>query len=305
MANQALKEALQSKGGADVYAVPDHLIVIAEEDPKHANHSEHMLRVEPTDPDNVALLASLNTHGWLKSHTIAVYKDGKRFVVSNGRRGLTFTRIENARRKKDKDPRGPIRPRVVLDDDPLLTETIANSMRKDDPPMVKARRFVQLRDGGMGAQKAAAALGLSLANGNALALILSAPNPAMHAAVNSKSVAVDVALRATKAGSEAVAKVLDAATGDDGKVDGEKAKTAVKDATTARVRSVNRATVAAMSTILIGRGGHTISSHNAGALLAYLNGDREQTNGNEWLARLTADAETAVRDARGGVKGAA
>ncbi len=233
MANQALREALQSDGGADVYAPPAHLLVIAEEDPAHPNHHEHMLRVAPDDPENVALLASFREHGWPKSKTIAAWKDGKgagaRFVVSDGRRSLTFVRVENARRKAEKDKRGPIRPRVVLDDDPLLTETIANSMRKDDPPMVKARRFVQLRET-MGAGKAAAALGLSLADGNALAEILATPNADLHAAVNARYIPIDVAKRAIGGGSTKVREVIAKATGGDGRIDAGKARAAAREA---------------------------------------------------------------------------
>jgi hypothetical protein len=195
-----------------------------------------MARVRLDKPEMRALLASLRTHGWRKAVTIAVYRDGERFCVSEGRRRITCLRIENERRKAERDPRGPIRPRVVLDDDPSLTTVMANEMREGDPPMVRARRFVELRET-MGAEKAAAAIGETLQNANALALILAAPNRDLHAAVNDMSIPVDVALRATKGGSEAVAKVLAKSKGDGGKVDPKVAKAAAREAVPDRPRA--------------------------------------------------------------------
>lgn len=240
MANAANREALESKDGGDVFAPPEHKLVIAEEDPSHANHFEHVTRVALDDPDNVALLASLREHGWRRSVTMSVWKDGKgdgaRWVVSNGRRRLTLLRIENARREKEHDTRGPIRPRVVLDDDPQLTEGLTNAMGKKDPPMVIARRFVQGR-GSAGAQAAAAALGITLAYGNDLAKILAMPEPALHAAVNARLIPVDVAARAVNGGSAKVREVIEKATGADGKVNTKAAAKAAREAVPVKHRT--------------------------------------------------------------------
>lgn len=239
MANAANREALESKDGGDVFAPPEHKLVIAEEDSNHANHFEHTARVALDDPDNVALLASLREHGWRRSVTMSVWKDGKgdgaRWVVSNGRRRLTLLRIENARREKEHDTRGPIRPRVVLDDDPQLTEGLTNAMGKADPPMVIARRFVQGR-GSAGAQAAAAALGITLAYGNDLAKILAMPEPALHAAVNARLIPVDVAARAVNGGSAKVREVIEKATDADGKVDTKTAARATREAVPVKKR---------------------------------------------------------------------
>lgn len=269
MANAANRAALQSQGGGDVFAPPDHLLVIAEEDPSHPNHHEHMERVRPDDPENQALLASFREFGWPKAFVIAVHKDGKRFVVSDGRRRLTFVRIENARRKKEKDARGPIRPRIVLDDEPLVTEGMANAHRKLDPPLVIGRRFREQRDSLGSAGKAAALLGISLAEGNALDEILKCPNPDLHLAVNRRQIAVDVALRAVKAGSDAVRKVLAKARGTDGKVDAKAAKAAVKTEVAARPKARPAKELEAVEQALRARGP---SYQNAAELLAWARG---------------------------------
>ncbi len=202
------KRALESDGVGETFQPPADLIRIAEEDPGHPHHAEHMARVAPTDPDMQALVASFREFGWRRSIVMSVYLDGDRYAVSDGRRRLTAVRIENARRKTERDKRGPIRPRVVVDDNPALTTTMTNSMRKDDPPMVKARRFVENSET-MGASAAARAAGfLTLAEANACKAILSIPDASLHAAVNSGAVTVDTAARAAKKGGAVVRQVL-------------------------------------------------------------------------------------------------
>jgi hypothetical protein len=219
MANAVNREALQSKGGGDVFAPPSDLakLIIREENPSHPNYHEHMIRVDPNDPENIALARSFRLHGWPDSQNISCWKDGNgddaEYPLSNGRRRLTFVRLENERRTRENDPRGLIRPRVVLDSNPLLTETIANSMHKDDPPMVRARRYVALKASGMSALEAAAALGLDLEHAQHLAAVngfggVEAVD--LQQAVNEKIIPADVAARAVKAGSAAVKKVVEA-----------------------------------------------------------------------------------------------
>jgi len=223
------KRALQSDGVGETFSPPADLIRIAEEDPEHPHHGEHMRRVSPDDPDMQVLLASFREFGWRKAITMSVYLDGDVYSVSEGRRRLTALRIVNAERKAAKDKRGPIRPRVVIDDNPALTTTMANSMRKDDPPLVKARRFVENSET-MGASAAARAAGfLTLAEANACKAILQIPDASLHAAVNSGAVTVDTAARAAKKGQGTVRKVLTRAraTGD-GRVTEKGAREAVK-----------------------------------------------------------------------------
>lgn len=222
------RKALKSEGGGEYYQPPASEIVIAEEDPKHPHHHEHMARVRPDKPEMVALCNSLREFGWLSSKTIPVYRDGTRYVASDGRRSLTCVRIVNAERDKAKDKRGPIRPRVVLDTDPALTTTLANEMREGDPPMVRARRFVELRET-LGTNKAAAALGLSVKDAQDLAVILGTPDAKLHAAVNGKHVAIDTAARAAKKGSATVRKVIEKATSPDGRVDAKVADAASRE----------------------------------------------------------------------------
>lgn len=222
------RKLLKSEGGGEYYQPPAEEIVIAEEDPTHPHHHEHMARMRPDDPDNIALCESLREFGWLPSKTIPVYRDGDHYTVSDGRRSLTMTRIVNAERKAAKDRREPIRPRVVLDTDPALTTTIANEMRKGDPPMVRARRFVELR-GTLGTNKAAAALGLSVRDAQALAEILGTPNAELHAAVNAAVIPIDTAARAAKKGGATVRAVIAKAKSPSGKIDAKVAEAASKE----------------------------------------------------------------------------
>lgn len=231
------KRALQSDGVGETFSPPADLIRIVEEDPDHPHHAEHMARVSIDDPDMQALIASMREFSWRKSITMSVYLDGDTYAVSAGRRRLTAVRIVNAERAAAKDKRGPIRPRVVVDDNPALTTTMENSMRKDDPPMVKARRFVD-NSATMGAQAAARAAGfLTIAEANACAKILSVPDASFHAAVNAGSITVDTAARAAKAGSAKVREVIAKATGSDGNVDPAKAKAAARAAVPVKVRT--------------------------------------------------------------------
>lgn len=231
------KRALESDGVGETFQPPADLIQIAEEDPTHPHHHEHMRRVSVDDPDMQALINSFREFGWRKAITMSVYLDGDHYSVSEGRRRLTALRIVNAERKAERPKKIPLRPRVVIDDNPALTTTMANSMRKDDPPLVKARRFIDNRES-MGAQAAARAAGfLTIADANACAAILSIPDAALHAAVNSGEVTVDTAARAAKAGGKGVRKVLERSRGADGKVDPRKAKEAAREAAPPRAKT--------------------------------------------------------------------
>jgi hypothetical protein len=103
-----------------------------------------------------------------------------------------------------------------------------NANRKDDPPLVKARRYVELREE-IGATQAAALLAMRLDYANALAVCLTLPAD-IRAKVNIGELPPDVAARQAKnGGSAAVAKVVDAAKGEGGKVDPVRARAAAKD----------------------------------------------------------------------------
>ncbi len=285
------KNALQSLGVGETFQPPADLLRITEEDPAHPHHAEHMARVRADDPDMLALVASFREFGWRKAVTLAVYLDGDAYAVSDGRRRLTAVRIENARRKAERDKRGPIRPRVVVDDNPALTTTLANAMRKDDPPMVKARRFVENSET-MGAQAAARAAGfLTIADANACAAILRVPDAALHAAVNRGEVTVDSAARAAKKGTKAVREVLTRSRLPSGKIDSAKADAAVKEVVPPRPRMRNADEIGEVAAALV-EAGETKAAH---ALLWAL----RKNDAAKWLEKAVESAE-AARKTKGG-----
>ncbi len=283
------KRDLESDGVGEVFRPPTEKLTILEESPKHPNHHEHMARVDVDNPEMAALLNSLRVHGWRKTETIAIFVDGDRYAVSNGRRRVTAVRIVNVELKRAKDPRYPLRPRVIIDDDPALTEAMANEMHATDPPMVRARRYVQLRET-MGAGKAAAALGLSIKDANDLALVLSNPSAELQKAVNERRLPSDVAARAAKGGTATVAKVLAKSKDANGKVNGAAAKAAVDEAHVPRAYAMRRPAIVALAEALPER---TYDRDEVRAIVARVLGDRDAATEHAWLADTLARAGVA------------
>lgn len=286
------RDALGSEGSGECFRPDPARLHIAEDDPKHPNHAAHALRVAEDDPENVALYESMLLNGWARGSVIAIYSDGGRYVVAAGRRRLTVLRRVNVELKRLRKP--PIRPYAVITDDPAVTEAAENANRKDDPPLVKARRYVELREE-MAAARAAALLGMRLDYANALALCLSLPAD-IRAKVNSGEMPPDVAARvAKKEGSNGVAKIAAAAKDTNGKVDPGKARAAAKDVAK-RPKAVSRPVVLAMADVIVKRGRDTFGGpENIAALIRYLSGDREQVNGRPWLLKLVNEAEAAAK----------
>lgn len=242
MANAANKEALGSKGGTDVYCPEDDkVLVIAEEDPRHPGHHDHMVRVDPEDPENKVLLASLRANGYIATETMAAFKDGERFVVRKGRRRLTFLRIVNKERLSRGQP--PLRPTVILTKDPLLTDSVSNAMAKSDMPLVVGRRFMDLK-ASVGASRAAAAEGVTVAYANMLEKIIACPVPELHEAVNRRLVAVDVAARVVGQGTGSVKRLLAAISGKGSK---KRASEAARAERPAQLKSMRSTTVMALA----------------------------------------------------------
>lgn len=230
------RQELQSEGGGDAFRPPVHLIRIAEEDPSHPEHEAHMARVSLNDPENMALLESMRLIGWPTGSIVYIYKDGDGYNAADARRRLTFAHIVDAEWKKAKDKRYPMRCHAVMTDDPDTARDIANAHRKEDPPLVRARRYVEKRaEYGWpnikdAAARAAACVGLRLDYANALAACLSLPAD-QRAKVNNGELPPDVAARAAKkGGAAAVETIVQTATDPaSGKVDGRKAKAAARE----------------------------------------------------------------------------
>lgn len=299
------RDALDSEGSGECFRPNPDRLHIVEDDPNHPNHHAHMLRVSADDPENIATYESLLLNGWARGSVLAIYSDGTRYVIADGRRRLTVLRRVNEELKRQK--KKPIRPYAVITDDPGKTEAALNSGRKDDPPLVKARRFVELREE-IGAPAAAALLCMRLDYANALAQCLTLPAD-IRAKVNSGEMPPDVAARAAKkGGTGAVVGIVGAATDPaSGKVDPAKVKAAAKDMPK-RPKAIARPVVMAMVKVIeergfAGREMHGDMAEHFSAFARYILGDREQVNGRRWLLDIVRDAEQAAKNS--GVKDAA
>lgn len=288
------RETLESTGRSEVHGTPLRKLYIAEDDPNHPNHHEHVARTRIDDPDMIVLLESFRAFGWIISRPAPAYLDGARYCMSDGRRALVAARVVEAewRAARPKDKRlvhGDMLARIFVDRDPALTESVANSMRKGDPPLVIARRFVQFRET-TGAAKAAAAVGLSLADANNLAAVLANPNAELQKAVNERRVPSDVAARAAKKGSAAVQGVIAKSRDADGKIDGKKAERAVKEGheTRPKARAANLAISFRDEAERLGINGQTL------AVLRWFAGDNDALAGYAQIAKALESATGAL-----------
>ena len=231
MASETGKQ-IGAVGRTDTFLLHPEKIVIREEDPKHPDHAFHMARVNPDNPAFQKLLASMREIGWQTGSAAFCYFDGKGAdkvaVAATAKRRITAARTVNAERAaagKTK-PEDILVVPVVPTSDPVMAQNIENSLREDDPPLVRARRFLAARDT-MGAVRAAASVGFSLAEANQAVEMLKA-EPELQKLVNEKVVPLDVGVRITKKGREAAAEQLNAARDETGKVDPKKLRAAAK-----------------------------------------------------------------------------
>jgi len=229
----------------DTFGVPPEGIVIRQEDPSHPLHKSHMARVDPKNPEFVALLEGMRTLGWPTGSFVFIFTEdtGETFkdengktqkrklsIAATGKRRITAARIVNEEWRKAKDPRYPIVVPCVITKDPIMAENIENSYRAADPPLVRARRFLTSVDV-LGAQAAAASNGFSSVKEAEAAVELLKEDPDLQGAVNRLEVPLGLAAAASKLGREKAKEALAEATDPKtGRIDGKKLKSAVKTA---------------------------------------------------------------------------
>lgn len=290
---------MESRGGTDVFCPTvkrSASFLIDEEDPGHPGHHDHMIRVDPDDPDNVRLYESIDAFGFMREFPIVILqekikKGNKETVVDRvraGRRRLTvLRRVNKARIAKKLEPH---RPAVIFTDDPVVADSVSNAS-KPDPPLVRGRRFM-LAAKSLGDGPAAAAEHLELSYAHKLAKIIRCPVPDLHDAVNRLLVPVDTAARAVDQGSVAVARILAASKNADGKVNPQKAKAAVKEAHEPKPKAKSADQHRAVADVVSkeGKGAPRWEGQEVAALVRWLGGDVRALDGCPALREQVEDA---------------
>lgn len=234
------RKAYGSTGGTDCMNLDPDSLAIAEDHPEHPEHASHVERTRLDDPDMIALIESIRANGTGEMPPIYVYMDGRTATIAEGRRRKIATSVVVAERKKARDKRSPLTLKAIITKDPVLARNIGNACRKEDPPMVLARRFVEAEQV-MDPKAAAASLGLDLARANHLKRALTLA-PEVQARINRLEIPIDVALRLGQTQSEQRATVK-ASTGEDGKIDKRKVRAAANGAPRRRVAGSLRGAV--------------------------------------------------------------
>lgn len=228
MSKKQFEDVGARRGPESGFIPPERVTIIEIEDRKHPKHTYYRERLSPTNPYIVALAESMRVIGWETGSIAYLCRDGDGMSVAAARCRITAARIENARRKTEKDKRGPIEVPYLITKDFATAEAIENADKQPVPPMQTARDFVALKDALGDDGQAAARLNLTLAYAHQLEALLGAPLE-LQGKVNRREIAVDVAARMAKGGQaaarEAVASATDPTTG---RVDPVKAKAAAR-----------------------------------------------------------------------------
>jgi hypothetical protein len=223
-------KAIGSVTRGDFWGLPPEKIKIAQEDPSHPAHKWHMARVNLANPAFVALLEAIRVVGWQTGSACFAFVDkdeegNKTAVAATAKRRVTAARIVNEEWKRANDPRYPIVVPLVLTKDPVMAENIENSLRVEDPPLVRARRFLASVDV-LGEQAAAASNGFTLKDAHAAVELLKA-DPELQGAINRLEIPLDTATRISKQGRAKALEALGEATEPEtGKIDKKKIKKA-------------------------------------------------------------------------------
>ncbi len=223
-------------GRRDAWTIDPAVLYSPRSDPKHEEHDNWLSRTDPNDPEMAALLTSMRENGTDEGTPIIVYSDGGKTCIAAGDRRTAACLIVNRERKANRQP--PLLLRALTTKDPVAARALENACRKEDPPLVLARRY-RTNAATMGEAAAAAACGLTLAYANALVACLALPAD-IQAKVNAREIPPDVAARMGKAGSEKAREIVKESTGADGKVDEKKARKAAQTATK-RARGITSA----------------------------------------------------------------
>lgn len=261
----AQRERLKAVGKREAWLVLPENLYSPRSDPAHEEHENWLTRTDPNDPGMQDLLNSMREHGTDEGEPVLIYSDGGRTVIADGDRRHAACRLMNEERKKKRLP--PLTLRAMTTRDPVVARAIGNACRREDPPLVLARRFRQATSV-MAPAAAAACVGLRLDTANTLVKCL-ALDPDLQAKINARELAPDVALRAArKDGSEGVRTVVRDAIGADGKVDEKKARKLAVQRNPAGPKAVPAAVLLRVEGRVRDQGGDEHSAIAAGIALA-------------------------------------
>lgn len=195
-------------GRRDAWMVDPSTLYSPRSNPQHEEHDAWKARTDPADPEMLILLDSMRLNGTDEGVPIIVYSDGGKTCIAAGDRRHAASNIVNRERKAKR--LSPLQLRALTTKDPIAARALENACRRDDPPMVIARRY-RANAATMGDAAAAAACGVTLAMANALRKCLGL-DAATQAKVNARELPADVAARMVGAGSEAAADAIRAST---------------------------------------------------------------------------------------------
>ncbi len=303
----ALRQATKGKHG-DAPLVDPADLVSPRANPADPEHAQWLERTDPNHPDTIKLLTSMRQLGTMEGEPVIVYCDGGVIKIADGDRRKFCADTVNAERAarfkitKDPEDESPLLLRYCTTKDPAQARALGNACRRDDPPMVLARRYARLKLT-MKPTAAAAAVGLTLKEANEYLRCLELPED-QQARINARELSVDVAARAAKDnGSAAVEAVIEASKDEEtGRVDPAKARAAVKAVVTPRARGLDRDEIAEVANTLE-RNKTGLSAKDVVALLRFSIGDKDAVTGHSNLLKLTGDAIETVKKARKEARG--
>lgn len=245
----AQRERIGAMGGFNGWRLLPEKLFSPRSDPSHDEHASWAERTDPNNPKTAGLIAAMREHGTDEGEPVIVFTDGGTTTIADGDRRQFACAFVNRERAAAKPKLEPLTLRAVTTRDPILARSLGNANRMDDPPMVEARRF-RSSASAMGDAPAAAALGLTLAYARALRKCLSL-SAEVQAKVNARELPADVAARMVGAGSEKATEAVRKSTGEDGKVDPVRAKTAAREAVPTRPKVRRGETLAGLEAELL------------------------------------------------------
>jgi len=284
----AQKERMGADGSFNGWWVVPAKYKSPRSDPKHPEHQNWLARTDPNDADMQVLLASMREHGTALGTPIVVYTDGGERLVAAGDRRLAAVTIVNAERRAKRQEL--LKLRAVATTDPVRARYLENAARKEDPPLVLARRFKDaMENDGMAPPAAAACAGLRLDTANALVKCLLLDSD-LQGKINRKEITPDVALRLAKnGGSAAVREAVTASTDSEGKVDGKAVRKAAKAASPPRAKTRSAKEIERVEGDLLKSGVH--GRVMAAEALAWARGGEPPA----WLREIVAKAKPAKK----------
>jgi hypothetical protein len=285
------------RGPESGFIPPENVMVVEIDDVAHPKHKFYTKRLDPEREDNRQLIESMCLIGWKTGSLVWLYRDGPNVCVAAGRRRITAACVANERRKAERKP--PIKVPFMFTTDPATAERIENAGRVNLPPLQLARDFIDAREEYDGDEsKAAAVVGVSLALAHQLEACLSLP-PDIRRKVNDLEIAVDVAARMAKGGTETARKVVSESTDANGKVDGKRARKAATDATKRpRMRTARVAGSVADELQRTSEGAEDIeAAEKRGALVALAWARNEERDFPSWFVKAVESAEGARKAA--------